>query len=250
MLKCPDCERQLKNYTSLSLHFRKAHGTTQQLAEIMRLKLVKEQHCGVEPRCGCGCGEVPKYYDYDRGYSEFVHGHHSRVKNNWGHNTAAQEKSQDVRRAMHDRGEIPIWNRGETKETDARLAAYGSKGSTTILSQPDELKRRSEGIKKSWETGAIVPLRGSDHSQWKGGTSALQPIVRSRLHSVWTYPRLRASGFRCSVCDSPGPGLEVHHDQERFATILQRAIAVFGEVDPTRPDDDFERKGAIAGWVA
>jgi len=241
--KCPDCDFCHQNLLSLSVHYRKRH---KQTAERLRIVLF---HGGTRPTCACGCGGVVRYLNINDGFSEYVCGHYSRVKNNWGHNAAAQQKSQDVRRAMHDRGEIKIWNRGETKETDERLAAYGSKGSKTILSHPDELKRRSDGIKRSWETGAIVPLTGPNHSQWKGGSSALQPIVRSRLHTVWTYPKLKASGFKCSACGVSGPGLEVHHDQERFAQILQKAIAVHGEVDPSRPDDDFERKDAIAAWV-
>lgn len=72
-------------------------------------------------------------------------------------------------------------------------------------------------------------------NNWKGGASALQPIVRAWLHAAWTYPRPRASGFTCSSRGVPGPGLEVHHDGERFAVILLQAIAVHGEVDPRVP---------------
>lgn len=248
-MKCPICDLDFRSYTAVSLHFRNKHGTSLEFKEIMRLKLIEEKHEGVTPTCKCGCGEIPKYYDYERGYVEFVRGHAARVNNNWGHNEVAQKKSQDVRREMHKRGEIPIWNKGRTKETDERVAAYGKSGSHTLKTDPACPQQRAEHMSSQWKKGEIVPLRGPTHSQWKGGASALQPIVRARLHAKWTYPKLRASGFKCSMCSALGPGLEVHHNSERFASILQKAIATHGEIDTTRPDDDFEKKDLIANWV-
>lgn len=245
-MQCPTCHVEFKSYTAVSLHFRNKHGTSLEFKETMRLKYIDEHHGGVEPKCKCGCGKTPKYYDYDRGYVEYVRGHHSRVKNNWGHNKEAQLKSQDVRRDMHKRGEHAVWNRGETKETNEDVASYGAKGSKTIKEQPELLKRRSEDMKHAWNSGLITPLTGSAHSQWKGGSSALQPLARSRLHKSWTYPKLKASNFTCQKCGAKGPGLEVHHDGERFAEILQKAIAIFGEV----VDDNFEQKASISEWVA
>lgn len=55
---------------------------------------------------------------------------------------------------------------------------------------------------------------------------------------------MKEAGFKCTRCEKPGPGLEIHHDQERFATILQKAIAIFGEAG-----DNFEKKSVIADWV-
>lgn len=240
--KCPSCHAyESENLDSLRIHAQKRHRLP---ARDLYVSLFLG---GAEPKCACGCGETPKFWTLQQGFAEYVRGHHSRVKNNWGHNAIAQQKSQDTRRTMHDRGEIRAWNKGETKETSQRVAEVGQTQSANFT--PERRAKRAEIMTRSWETGVIVPLRGPDHSQWKGGASALQPIVRSRLHSAWTYPKLKESDFKCSRCGSPGPGLEVHHDQERFAAILQKAIAVFGEVDPTRPDDDFERKDVIADWV-
>jgi hypothetical protein len=237
--KCPQCDYEHDNLISLSLHFRRKHkGTAKQL----RIELF---HGGVEPTCACGCGTPVKFHAIQMGFSEYTWGHAARVNNNWGHNESAQKKSQDVRREMHERGEIKIWNRGKTKEDDEKIATYGEKGSKTILSQPNELKRRSEGIKHSWEIGAITPFTGSAHPQWKGGTSVLLPIARSHLHGRWTYPKLRAAGFKCTRCGESGKELNVHHTGERFAEILHRAIVELGD-----PGNSFEKKSLLAEWVA
>jgi hypothetical protein len=248
-MKCPNCGGAFKSYTAVSLHFRNAHGTAQQLTEIMKQQLIEAKHGGKAPTCACGCGGATKYFGFERGFMEYIRGHASRVKNNWGHNKEALQKSQDVRRQQISDGDWVAWNKNGTKETDSRIQAYGIKGSATIVAQPELLKKRSDDMKSYWETGSIVPLTGPTHSQWRGGSSALQPLARARLHSVWTYPKLRASGFKCQKCGARGPGLEVHHDQERFASILHRGIALFGEVDPTRADGDFERKSSISEWV-
>lgn len=245
-MKCPSCDLEFKSYTAVSLHFRNKHGTALELREIMRLKLIEERYEGVAPTCKCGCGETPKYYDYDRGYAEYVRGHYARVHNNWGHNEAAQKKSQAVRREMHKRGEIRIWCKGKTKETDERIAAYGERIRETFT--PEKRKRYSEMMTKHRLSGIVPSLLGSQHPRWKGGTSALQPVVRSHLYKFWVYPKLKASGFKCCKCSKPGPGLEVHHDEERFVAILRKAIVVLGEVNNS-PDDDFEKKSKIADWV-
>lgn len=239
--KCPRCEH-VDSLKSLQRHCDQTHDVSPRQ---LYLELFLDNK---QPSCACGCGQViTHFWDITKGFSKFIRGHHSRVKNNWGHNVQALNKSHASRRESFAAGEWSAWNKGETKHTDDRVASLGKKQSDNFTSE--RRAKRAEIMTKSWETGAIVPLYGPAHSQWKGGASALQPIVRSRLHAVWTYPKLRASGFRCSACDAPGPGLEVHHDQERFAAILQKAIALFGEVDPSRPDEDFERKDSIADWV-
>lgn len=246
-MKCPSCNLDYQSFTAVSLHYRNKHGTSKELHELMRQKYVNENHNDIIPLCKCGCGQVPKYYDHERGYVEYVRGHHSRVKNNWGHNTEAQKKSQEVRSEMHKHGEIFIWNKGLSKETDERVAAIGRKYSEGFT--PERRLNRSRIMKNSWQTGSIVPLTGADHPNWKGGALALQPIVRSRLHASWVYPKLHQSGFKCQQCNKSGPGLEVHHDQEKFADILQKALAIYGEIDVNAVDDDFKKKSDIADWV-
>lgn len=141
-MECPTCGVKFKSYTAVSLHFRSQHGTSAQLKEVMRQRLLDEKHGGIEPTCQCGYGTVPKYYDHSKGYAEFIRGHAARVKNNWGHNKEAQEKSQETRRQMHERGEIRIWNRGKTKEDDPRIVAYGRTQSENFTNERREERSR------------------------------------------------------------------------------------------------------------
>lgn len=244
-MKCPSCDLDFKSYTAVSLHFRNKHGNGAELREIMRLKLVAEKHGGVTPTCKCGCGGVPKYYDYDRGYVEYIRGHQARIHNNWGHNEQALAKSHATTKARYDAGDLQVWNKGLTSDSDEHVAAYGESVSNTLLSDPKHHAQRSSHMASQWETGSITPLTGSSHPMWAGGTSALQPLVRSHLHAIWTYPKLRASNFTCQDCGANHVELHVHHDGERFASILRKAIAVLGAAG-----DDFEKKAAVANWVA
>ena len=41
------------------------------------------------------------------------------------------------------------------------------------------------------------------------------------MYKLWKYPKLLSAGFKCSVCDST-TGLEVHHDEERMAAIIDK----------------------------
>jgi len=96
---------------------------------------------------------------------------------------------------------------------------------------------------EQWATNNIVPLTGSAHSQWRGGTSALSAMCRSRLYREWSFPKMVAAGFKCTECGADR-NLEVHHDVERFSDILQKGIETLGE-----PGDDFDRKTCFVDWV-
>ncbi len=193
---------------------------------------------GKEPTCACGCGEPTNFISLQKGFSTYILGHASSVNNNWGHNKIAQEKSLKKRRDEGLWSKNP-WNRGRTKESDPEFAKIAE----IAYNSPVEKNRRSILMKSQWDNKTIQPMTGSSHSQWKGGTSALQPLVRSHLHRIWVYPKLREGGFKCSKCEST-KDLEVHHDGERFASILYKAILELGE-----PGDDFEKKSLIAEWV-
>lgn len=232
--KCPECgEYESDNLDSIRIHCQKRHGITAR-----RLYTLLFLPDGIEPRCACGCDEVTKFLTLQSGFAKYLRGHASRVNNNWGHNKEAQEKSLKKRRDEGLWSKIP-WNKGKTKENDPEFAkvakrAYGSE---------EFRKARSLAMTKNRLLKIVPNLTGSAHPQWRGGTSALQPLVRSHLHSAWVYPKLKAGGFKCSQCGSIND-LEVHHNEERFASILQRAIEALGE-----PGESFEKKSLIAEWV-
>lgn len=237
--KCPCCDR-VDELESLRKHVSGSHDVDS--ATLYRVLFMN----GCEPTCGCGCGSViTKFWGIQKGFSKYVRGHHQRVNNNFANSKEGLKKSQDVRREMHKRGEIKIWNKGETKETDERLKLLGVKLSQTILSDPEKIAKRSACMRKGRLDGTVTTLHGKDHPRWKGGTSALQPIVRSFLNSRWTYPKMKSMNYTCQKCNVKGGELNVHHDKERFADILHKAINTLGE-----PGDSFEKRSLIAEWVA
>jgi len=167
---------------------------------------------------------------------KFIRGHSTRVHNNWGHNEAAKAKSLKKRQDEGLWSRNP-WNRGKTKDNDERVANIGKK----IKEKHGE--RYSILMRGNRLSGALPSLTGSSHPNWRGGTSALAPLCRSRIYREWAYPKLQSAGFKCTQC-SETRELEVHHDGERFSEILQKGIETLGE-----PGDDFDRKTCFVDWV-
>jgi len=222
MPKCPICNREFEKIISLSLHYRKIH-------KRQAKQLYIELHCnGIEPTCGCGCGESVKYLGVMKDFRKYARGHSIRIHNNWGHNKKAQEKSLKTRRKMIEEGTWkPFflketgehWGKGLTKETDERVA----KMAQTIIENPEEIEKRQERMRRNRLDGTIPTLYGKDHSQWKGGISSLNQVCRSnkKLFENWIYPKLVNSGFKCQKCGYDRK-LEVHHDEEKFSEILRK----------------------------
>lgn len=177
------------------------------------------------------------------GFNCFINGHMPRVINGWGHNAKAHEKSRQTQIEMWKRGELKSWREGLSPD-DPRNAKLIQKMTATIRANETLRKQRSETMTKNRLNKTVPDLRGKDHPQWKGGVSALQPLCRSYVYRAWSFPKMKASGFKCTKCQTPGPGLEVHHDKERFAEILQKGISALGE-----PGEDFDKKVAFAEWV-
>jgi hypothetical protein len=121
-IKCPICPNSYEKLVSLSLHFRRLHHKTSK-------DLYVALNCnGVVPTCKCGCGTELTFLDITRGgFGDYILGHASRVHNNWGHNTAALEKSQAVRRENWHNGTYQVWSKGLTKETDERIKVKSEK---------------------------------------------------------------------------------------------------------------------------
>jgi len=131
---CKICNQELTNPQGLSAHCRLKH---KMKAEDVYIEYFLN---GIPPTCACGCGKRPKYLGIYEGFREYIHGHISRVHNNWGHNKKANDKAHETQKKMHQNGDLVIWNKGLTKEVDERLG-YGQKISDN--------KERSEKISKA-----------------------------------------------------------------------------------------------------
>lgn len=208
--KCPSCaDYSTDKLDSLRIHCQKKHGIS---ARDLYSKLFLPD--GKEPTCACRCGGSTKFNSLQKGFSEYILGHAARVKNNWGNNERAREKSLETRR-REDRWSRDPWNRGKTKENDPRLEKLGK----TMSERHGE--RYSKIMSENRLNGIVPSLTGSAHPQWKGGTSTIGSLCHgsSRLYKLWKYPALQKAEFRCERCGSTDD-LHVHHSEIRMAEII------------------------------
>jgi hypothetical protein len=233
--KCPWCEASFENLeNSLRVHVAKKHKhSSKELYDVLFGSAV----------CQCGCGRETKFHGLAAGYSKFIRGHVARVHNNWGHNEEALKRSHETCRELRKAGEMVIWNKGLSKEEHPSLKKQAETYSAHYTE--DHRMQASKRMREMRLSGQIPTLTGPEHSQWRGGTSSIAQLSRSRLYREWIKPHLIASGFKCTSCGSTRD-LEVHHDKERFAEILHKAVEVTGGA---KDNEDFEGKQAAADWV-
>lgn len=235
--KCPACDKQFE-LVSLSKHCSRAHNID---PETLYLVLFCN---GKRPTCECGCKGETKFYGATRGYSKFMPGHQARVNNNWGHNKKALDKSHETCRQLRESGELEVWNKGLSKETNESVAAYGLGTSNSFTKE--KRSRYSATMSKNRKTGVVRSPRGPEHGRWKGGVSALQSLCRSLVTNVWTIPKLKEANFTCQRCSSRSD-LNVHHSGERFADIVRIYCKRF---EWAGDDSESDKKIKIAEAVA
>jgi len=145
MFKCKICTKKFNNYDSLRKHMGRIHKINSTNFYIQFYLNNKR------PTCKCGCGEFTRFTGPLHGFKEYKQGHISRIKNNWGHNQSAIDKSSETRRQQYKNGERQPWNKGLNK-TDKRVLAYSQK--LTKENNPERAKNISKaliGIPKSKE---------------------------------------------------------------------------------------------------
>jgi hypothetical protein len=216
-MQCKICNKEFDKLESLFRHLMKKHSVSSQNAynEYLLNNNI--------PTCKCGCGEVPIFRGFIKGYGEWIRGHVSRVKNNWGHNEAAINKSSETRRNQYESGKRKVWNDGLTKDIDERVKLNGI---GRKLAFNDVIKSEySTRMKKMRLDGTIPTKYGKDSANWKGGTSSINNLVRAnkRLYENWIYPILCEQKFNCQKCGS-SKNLEVHHNKETMADILHKFV--------------------------
>lgn len=150
-IKCPYCDKRFENYNGLTKHIfsYKAHGE-----DITREQLLADfKYDGIRPTCKCGCGEFTDIsYQGGAHFVDYVHGHHARVHNNWGHNEKAKEHSAETRREQYRSGQRVQWNKGKSwketfspKKIKELMKVYDDK------ERNDKIRNALKGVKKSEE---------------------------------------------------------------------------------------------------
>lgn len=219
-MQCNLCSKEFGSIDSLRKHYGRKHNVSSQ--EFYNEFILN----GNVPTCKCGCGEVPVFRGVVKGYGDWIRGHISRVKNNWGHNQTAIENSSNTRRIQYRNGERSVWNVGLTKETDDRVKKNGERVKEAIINNEFELKRRSKWLSNARKNKKEFQTKyGKESANWKGGTSSINNLVRAnkRLYDGWIYPILCEQGFKCQKCQSSNH-LEVHHNDETMSDILQTFV--------------------------
>ena len=231
--KCEKCNKSFQCYDALRRHVGRIHKINSTIFYV-------ETHLnGVWPTCKCGCDKKVLWSKQLKGFRNYVAGHQSRIKNNWGHNPVAIAHSSETRRRQFDNGERTVWNDGLTID-DPRVKINIERSKQSINSNTDELKRRSELMSKNRKNGILPTLYGSNSSQWKGGVSEINNIARNdkRLYDKWKYPILIRDGFKCIKCGNT-ENLHIHHDRETMSEIVKKHVV---DDEPK----DFELKKLIA----
>ena len=234
--KCKQCEKSFERYKSLSRHMSVGHGVASDQF------YVDYYLNGVWPLCKCGCGERVKWSFTLKAFCELCHGHYSRIHNNWGNNPSALQKSLETRKERFAPGDLTTWNNGLSTLTDERVKRNGDAVSEAFTD--DRKLQYSKIMRKNRLDGTIPTLHGPQHSQWKGGASSINVLVRVRtkLYKEWKYPILTRDGFKCAECGSTIK-LHVHHDKESMSEIIAKHL-----VDDMKPKT-FEEKEMIADAV-
>lgn len=171
-LRCPKCNFDAKNMTSLGTHAAMKHGISgENLYCILN-------NISQKPTCECGCGTFVTYVSLTKGYKTFVKGHTTQdvaklrgkaiskafLKNPELHGSKTDEnfgkKVSETRKELVSSGSLKPaenfgeinWNLGLTKETDSRIALAAKKISQTKLTYMsqrltlDEVKLRIDKI--------------------------------------------------------------------------------------------------------
>jgi hypothetical protein len=212
---CKRCNREFDNYVSLRKHSSRVH-------KIKSSDFYVEFYLnGEHPTCKCGCGEQTTWFNGE--FREYKKGHIARIHNNWGHNQKAINKSAETRRTQYANGERKSWCKGLTTKTDIRVKEYGKLVSNAFT---DDRKREyAVRMRKNRLNGTIPTLYGKSSSQWNGGTTPINNMVRSdkRLYENWIYPILKRDEFKCVDCNSTKQ-LEVHHNDKTMADIISEFV--------------------------
>jgi hypothetical protein len=158
-----------------------------------------------------------------KGFRDLCQGHYSRIHNNWGSNPTAQKKSAETRRQQYASGERIQWNKGLTKENNDSVRLNGELRSKAYT--PEVKNEYADRMRQNRVDGIIPTLRGENHPNWKGGTSAISAMIYSdvKLYKGWKFPILKRDDFRCTECGS-GVNLHVHHDKEMLCEIIKKHV--------------------------
>lgn len=103
--KCPYCgDYGADNLNSLRIHCQKGHSVS---AKRLRIDLLEGGEC---PTCGCGCGQETTFKSLQKGFADYVRGHHVRDSGGF-YTEEGLEKAAETRRRQFREGDREPWNK-------------------------------------------------------------------------------------------------------------------------------------------
>lgn len=185
-----------------------------------------------------------KWSAKDKKFCELLHGHYSRIHNNWGHNQKAIDASAKTRREQYATGKRKVWNDGLTKDSDIRVKTYG-KNASKMFSEGRK-RKYSKIMSENRLNGTVPTLSSSSHPNWQGGVSSINQLARAdhTLYTEWKLPILKRDKFKCTKCQET-ENLHVHHDKETFSEIIKKVMTI----DDFERLEEFDRKREVANRV-
>jgi G:T-mismatch repair DNA endonuclease (very short patch repair protein) len=154
--ECPYCDDYASdNLNSLRIHATRFHKNV--TSKNLRIHLFED---GEHPACKCGCGEKTQFQSLQKGFADFVQGHHARTRENGFWTEEGLEKSAETRRQQFaneerepwNKGKTGVqeaWNKGLTKENDDRVKAISESLQGHEVSQ-ETREKLSKANREAW----------------------------------------------------------------------------------------------------
>ena len=109
----------------------------------------------------------------------------------------------------------PRYNKEVSKETRNKMSKCNSG-----KNNPNYGKKATEETLKKRSISMTGKNSGSNHPNWKGGTSSINARLRMSIHGVnWKKNIFKRDDYTCSICNKRGVELNAHH-LKPFAELL------------------------------
>lgn len=148
-IECKICKEQFKENWLLKKHITQKHKET-----TVAQYIVNTEYNGNWPLCNCGCNKKLIYYPGKIGFSKYLHGHHSSIKNNFN-TEKSKRNSAKTRKKRFKEGKIKIWNSGVKKGDGSEYGKVIEKYSQLYTKENNP--KRAEKISKK--------LKGKKHTK-------------------------------------------------------------------------------------
>ena len=147
-------------------------------------KIVLEKYNGINPKCGCGCGEETRYEAKLKDFCKFIHGHQSRIKGHWG-DLKSEKRVNAIKKTRKEKfasGEYDHVKKAIKKaRKDPKLGEKISKGAKGIAKpKPDGF-----GVGRIHSQETKDKMRDIQNKKWESGNIGNKKYYTSKLETTF-----------------------------------------------------------------